>query len=29
MFARIEDPLPARDGRIELPHGPGLGVAPL
>ncbi|HEV2945575.1 MAG TPA: enolase C-terminal domain-like protein [Solirubrobacteraceae bacterium] len=29
MFAGIEDALPVRDGRIELPHGPGLGVAPL
>ncbi len=27
MFADIENPLPARDGRIALPSGPGLGVA--
>jgi L-Ala-D/L-Glu epimerase len=25
LFAGREDPLPARDGRIELPSGPGLG----
>jgi L-alanine-DL-glutamate epimerase-like enolase superfamily enzyme len=29
MFADIENPLPARDGRIALPSGPGLGVDPL
>jgi L-alanine-DL-glutamate epimerase-like enolase superfamily enzyme len=29
MFAGIEDPLPARDGEIEVPSGPGLGVAPI
>jgi len=27
MFAGIENPLPARDGRIMLPSTPGLGVA--
>ncbi len=29
LFDEIEDPLPARDGRIVLPSGPGLGVEPL
>jgi L-alanine-DL-glutamate epimerase-like enolase superfamily enzyme len=29
MFADIDNPLPARDGRITVPDGPGLGVAPL
>jgi L-alanine-DL-glutamate epimerase-like enolase superfamily enzyme len=29
MFADIDNPLPARDGRIALPSGPGLGVDPL
>jgi L-alanine-DL-glutamate epimerase-like enolase superfamily enzyme len=29
MFADIDDPLPAREGRIAVPDGPGLGVAPL
>ena len=29
MFADIENPLPARDGRIALPSGPGPGVDPL
>jgi L-alanine-DL-glutamate epimerase-like enolase superfamily enzyme len=29
LFAEIDDPLPARGGRITVPHGPGLGVAPL
>jgi L-alanine-DL-glutamate epimerase-like enolase superfamily enzyme len=29
MFADIDNPLPARDGRIAVPDGPGLGVAPL
>ncbi len=28
LFADIENPLPARDGRIALPSGPGLGVDP-
>jgi L-alanine-DL-glutamate epimerase-like enolase superfamily enzyme len=27
LFEGIEDPLPARDGQIEVPRGPGLGVA--
>ncbi len=26
MFDGLEDPLPPRDGAIELPSGPGLGV---
>jgi L-alanine-DL-glutamate epimerase-like enolase superfamily enzyme len=29
MFAGIEDPLPARDGQIGVPSGPGLGVEPI
>jgi L-alanine-DL-glutamate epimerase-like enolase superfamily enzyme len=29
MFAGIDNPLPAREGRIALPGGPGLGVEPL
>ena len=29
MFADIDNPLPARRGRIALPSGPGLGVGPL
>ena len=29
LFDGIEDPLPARDGQISVPTGPGLGVAPL
>jgi L-alanine-DL-glutamate epimerase-like enolase superfamily enzyme len=29
LFADLENPLPARDGRIALPTAPGLGVAPL
>jgi len=29
MFEQLEDPLPARDGRIALPTAPGLGVDPL
>jgi L-alanine-DL-glutamate epimerase-like enolase superfamily enzyme len=29
MFADIDNPLPARDGRIALPSAPGLGVDPL
>ncbi len=29
LFADIEDPLPARGGRIEVPTAPGLGVDPL
>jgi L-alanine-DL-glutamate epimerase-like enolase superfamily enzyme len=29
MFEGIEDPLPARDGRIAVPSGAGLGVDPL
>jgi L-alanine-DL-glutamate epimerase-like enolase superfamily enzyme len=29
LFAGIENPLPARDGRIALPGGPGLGVEPV
>ena len=29
MFEDLEDPLPARDGRIALPTAPGLGVDPL
>jgi L-alanine-DL-glutamate epimerase-like enolase superfamily enzyme len=29
MFADIDNPLPARDGRIALPSDPGLGVDPL
>ena len=28
LFTGIENPLPARDGRIALPHGAGLGVEP-
>lgn len=28
MFEGIEDPLPARDGEIDVPRGPGLGVEP-
>jgi L-alanine-DL-glutamate epimerase-like enolase superfamily enzyme len=27
LFEELDDPLPARDGRIALPAGPGLGVA--
>jgi L-alanine-DL-glutamate epimerase-like enolase superfamily enzyme len=26
LFEELDDPLPARDGRIALPAGPGLGV---
>jgi L-alanine-DL-glutamate epimerase-like enolase superfamily enzyme len=29
MFEGIENPLPAREGRITVPRGPGLGVDPL
>jgi L-alanine-DL-glutamate epimerase-like enolase superfamily enzyme len=29
LFEGIEDPLPARDGEIEVPRGPGLGVTPI
>jgi L-Ala-D/L-Glu epimerase len=29
LFADLDDPLPARDGRIALPQGPGLGVDPI
>lgn len=29
LFADIENPLPARAGRISVPTGPGLGVSPL
>jgi L-Ala-D/L-Glu epimerase len=29
LFAGLENPLPAHEGRIELPSGPGLGVEPL
>ena len=29
MFADIDNPLPALEGRIALPRGPGLGVEPL
>ncbi len=29
LFAELEDPLPVHDGRITVPTGPGLGVAPL
>jgi L-alanine-DL-glutamate epimerase-like enolase superfamily enzyme len=29
MFEGLADPLPAREGRIALPAGPGLGVDPL
>jgi L-Ala-D/L-Glu epimerase len=29
MFEGIENPLPARDGRITVPAGPGLGMEPL
>jgi L-alanine-DL-glutamate epimerase-like enolase superfamily enzyme len=29
MFAGIDDPLPARDGRIAVPTGAGLGVQPV
>jgi L-Ala-D/L-Glu epimerase len=29
LFADLDNPLPARHGRIALPDGPGLGVAPL
>ena len=29
LFADLENPLPARGGRIALPAGPGLGVEPL
>jgi L-alanine-DL-glutamate epimerase-like enolase superfamily enzyme len=29
MFADIEYPLPARDGQIDVPSGPGLGVEPI
>jgi L-Ala-D/L-Glu epimerase len=28
LFADLDDPLPARDGRIALPQRPGLGVKP-
>jgi L-Ala-D/L-Glu epimerase len=28
LFDGIENPLPARDGQIHVPRGPGLGVAP-
>ena len=28
LFAEIENPLPAKDGAIELPDAPGLGVQP-
>jgi L-alanine-DL-glutamate epimerase-like enolase superfamily enzyme len=28
MFADLENPLPARNGAIELPSAPGLGVGP-
>jgi L-Ala-D/L-Glu epimerase len=28
MFAELENPLPARNGAIELPRAPGLGVGP-
>jgi hypothetical protein len=28
LFEGIEDPLPAREGAIALPLGPGLGVEP-
>jgi L-alanine-DL-glutamate epimerase-like enolase superfamily enzyme len=28
MFEGIEDPLPAHDGQIDVPNGPGLGVEP-
>jgi L-alanine-DL-glutamate epimerase-like enolase superfamily enzyme len=26
LFENVGDPFPARDGRIEVPRGPGLGV---
>ncbi|MCW2971439.1 MAG: hypothetical protein JWO23_2566, partial [Solirubrobacterales bacterium] len=26
LFEELDDPLPARNGRIALPAGPGLGV---
>jgi o-succinylbenzoate synthase len=26
LFANVDDPFPARDGRIQVPRGPGLGV---
>jgi L-alanine-DL-glutamate epimerase-like enolase superfamily enzyme len=29
MFEGLDDPLPAREGAIEVPSGPGLGVDPL
>jgi L-alanine-DL-glutamate epimerase-like enolase superfamily enzyme len=29
MFEGLDDPLPAREGEIEVPSGPGLGVDPL
>jgi L-Ala-D/L-Glu epimerase len=29
LFDEIENPLPARDGQISVPTGPGLGVEPL
>jgi L-Ala-D/L-Glu epimerase len=29
LFEDLENPLPARDGRITVPSGPGLGVEPL
>jgi L-Ala-D/L-Glu epimerase len=29
LFADIDNPLPAIDGQIAVPGGPGLGVAPL
>jgi L-alanine-DL-glutamate epimerase-like enolase superfamily enzyme len=29
LFDGIEDPLPAREGQIDVPRGPGLGVEPI
>jgi L-alanine-DL-glutamate epimerase-like enolase superfamily enzyme len=29
LFGGLENPLPARDGQISVPTGPGLGVAPI
>jgi L-alanine-DL-glutamate epimerase-like enolase superfamily enzyme len=29
LFEGLDDPLPARDGQISVPSGPGLGVEPL
>lgn len=29
LFDQIDDPLPVREGRISVPTGPGLGVAPV